>query len=193
MPIQHINRKGDTYYLHEGLTKTGKPKYHFSKKTSAEQRETVPEGFEVYENPHGQVFCRRQQKRHITDSEIETVEAALRAHQKDDFTLVDVKGKDIIVWESNARELAETAAKLSREFGFGRIAPSLNLQSSIQYHELLKFTLIDPEDRLFSSYRWSWRGSIDDWMPLMGVSSTLPELIQELAPHIGEESFFELM
>ena len=30
MPITHTNAKGKTSYLHQGTTKTGKPKYHFS-------------------------------------------------------------------------------------------------------------------------------------------------------------------
>src|SRR5262245_59498011 len=30
VPITHTNAKGKTYYLHQGTTKTGKPKYHFS-------------------------------------------------------------------------------------------------------------------------------------------------------------------
>jgi len=25
--LPHTNRRGDTYYLHQGLTKTGKPRY----------------------------------------------------------------------------------------------------------------------------------------------------------------------
>ncbi len=33
MPITHVNAKGKTYYLHQGVTKTGKPKYHFAMKS----------------------------------------------------------------------------------------------------------------------------------------------------------------
>ncbi len=29
MGIVHINRKGDSYYLHQGVTKRGNPKYYF--------------------------------------------------------------------------------------------------------------------------------------------------------------------
>jgi hypothetical protein len=32
MTVQHVNRKGQTYYLHQGQTKSGKPKYYFSMK-----------------------------------------------------------------------------------------------------------------------------------------------------------------
>jgi len=33
MAITHVNTKGKTYYLHQGVTKTGKPKYHFTMKS----------------------------------------------------------------------------------------------------------------------------------------------------------------
>jgi len=33
MSVKHVNRKRDTYFLHEGKTKTGKPKYFFSKES----------------------------------------------------------------------------------------------------------------------------------------------------------------
>jgi hypothetical protein len=29
--VTHTNRMGDTYYLHEGKTKTGEPRYFFAK------------------------------------------------------------------------------------------------------------------------------------------------------------------
>ena len=32
LTVQYINRRSKSYYLHEGKTKTGKPKYHFSMK-----------------------------------------------------------------------------------------------------------------------------------------------------------------
>jgi hypothetical protein len=54
MVIEHINRRGDTYYLHEGRTKTGKPKYFFSRNRAGTLADSVPNGFEVYESPNAQ-------------------------------------------------------------------------------------------------------------------------------------------
>jgi hypothetical protein len=51
MPVTHVNRKRDTYYLHVGKTKTDKPKYWFAKSTEGELVESIPEGYEVYDNP----------------------------------------------------------------------------------------------------------------------------------------------
>jgi hypothetical protein len=34
MSVEYINRKGDVYYLHVGKTRTGKPKFFFSRTPS---------------------------------------------------------------------------------------------------------------------------------------------------------------
>ena len=49
MTIEYQNRFGDTYFLHVGKTKTGKPKIDFAKK-AAEPVESIPKGFR---NPRG--------------------------------------------------------------------------------------------------------------------------------------------
>ena len=59
MPITYTNAKEKTYYLHQGTTKTGKPKYYFSTQPEGTLAEAMPEGFELYENPNAQVFLRR--------------------------------------------------------------------------------------------------------------------------------------
>ena len=97
--VQHVNRKGDTYYLHQGRTKTGKPKYFFSKKSEGELCGQLPDGFEIYENPRGQIYCRRIQPKLITQQEIEVVREALQKCGLQSVAAVDVKGKDIIVYE----------------------------------------------------------------------------------------------
>jgi hypothetical protein len=56
MAFQYTNRKDQIYYLYQGITKTGKPKYFFSTKNKSGQLEGIPDGFEVYENPNAQVF-----------------------------------------------------------------------------------------------------------------------------------------
>jgi hypothetical protein len=97
--VQHVNRKGDTYYLHQSRTKTGKPKYFFSKKSEGELCGQLPNGFETYENPRGQVFCRRTEPKLITEREIKVVQEAIRNCGKQFSAAVDVKGKDVIVYE----------------------------------------------------------------------------------------------
>src|SRR5215467_16163471 len=67
VPITHTNAKGKTYYLHQGTTKTGKPKYHFSMQSEGILAASIPAGFEIYENPNAQVFLRHIPPKIITD------------------------------------------------------------------------------------------------------------------------------
>jgi hypothetical protein len=51
--VEYKNRKGDTYYLQAGKTRTGKPRYWFGRKLTGEPVPSVPAGYEIYEHPEG--------------------------------------------------------------------------------------------------------------------------------------------
>ena len=68
--IEHTNRRRQTYYLHKGVTKSGRANWFFSLKFPASPVESIPEGFEVYETPDGQVFLRKARPKLITDVEL---------------------------------------------------------------------------------------------------------------------------
>jgi hypothetical protein len=51
MPLEYVNRRGEKYFLLQGTTKTGKPKYYVSRKAEGVPVESVPEGYEIHENP----------------------------------------------------------------------------------------------------------------------------------------------
>src|SRR2546428_3253838 len=80
VPITHTNAKGKTYYLHQGTTKTGKPRYYFSMDSGGPLTNTLPEGFEIYENPNAQVFLRRIPPQVITDEERQVIEDGMRKY-----------------------------------------------------------------------------------------------------------------
>ena len=69
-PIIYINRRSQTFYLHQGKTNTGRLKYFFSLKSSGSLVKALPEEYEVYETPNGQVFLRKKKPKIISDSEI---------------------------------------------------------------------------------------------------------------------------
>jgi hypothetical protein len=95
MPITHVNAKGQTYYLHQGTTKTGKPKYHFAMKSEGNLAASIPEGFEIYENPNAQVFLRRIPPKIITDEERQVVEEGMRKYASVQDYKIDVRGNAI--------------------------------------------------------------------------------------------------
>ena len=61
--------------------------------------------------------------------------------------------------------------------------------------KVMRFTLVDGKDRMFRVQRWCLRGSIDRWIDLWesGGERKLSDLVKEFCPHIGQESFYELM
>ena len=99
MPAQHRNRKGQTYTLHQGKSKTGTPQYFFSMKTEGDLAEAIPEGYEIYENPNAQVFLRKIQPKLIRDSERAMVEKHLP--ESPGIFLCDIKGKTITIFEND--------------------------------------------------------------------------------------------
>ena len=186
MPVTYVNRKRDTYYLHAGKTKTGKPKYWFSTKADGDLVDAIPEGYEVYENPDAQVFLRKIVPQLVTPAEVTVVEEGLKRFAPGQNCLVDVQGEQIVVYH------AERVSLDLEGFGFGLTElPTFNRR----YMKVMRFTLVDEKDRTFRAQRWCFRGSIDRWIDLWESRSegNLSDLVKRFCPHIGQESFYELM
>ena len=72
MAMEYVNRRGERYYLLQGKTKTGKPKYYVSRKAGGVPVEHMPEGYEFYEEPdRGIVAVRKIRPTNITTQERE--------------------------------------------------------------------------------------------------------------------------
>ncbi len=193
MPITHVNAKGKTYYLHQGTTKTGKPKYHFSPKSEGNLVEVIPEGFEIYEHPNAQVFLRQIQPKIITDAERQVVENSMQKYAGVSHYKIDVKGNAILIY-SSAQNIAALSA-IFQDFPMSMSEKSEMMEGfsqSLHYTPVMKFELIDENKRLFATQRYCYRGSIDDWI-YIGTSGELKMLVRRYVKHIDKESFFELV
>lgn len=219
-PVTHTNRQGDLYYLHSGLSKTGKPTYHFSKKAEGDLVYEIPEGFEVYENPDGRVFLIRTPKKTISEDEKRTVESAVEEAGVTD-SIVEVKKDTITVFlgdltEDNFSDILDVdcflADLIEKAESFGvsipddlrefvpeivekaRAAqpkPAELLKKAQTYSPALRFTLQDEEIRSFAVERaWS-AGMKEEWLWLEGPAS-LRELAKKYCRHLGKDSFYDL-
>jgi hypothetical protein len=193
MPITYTNAKEKTYYLYQGTTKTGKPKYYFSTKPEGTLATTIPAGFEIYENPNAQVFLRRIPPKLITDAERRIVEEGMRTAADVQDYKIDIKGKVIAIY--TADQDIETLANLFTDM---HPTPSADtqlmtiLRHTIQYSPMLQFILEDAQRRTFVAQRYCFRGAIDDWIDI-GAPGTLTTLVRKYVKHLGKESYFELM
>lgn len=190
MTVAHTNRKGRTYYLHQGTTKTGKPQYFFALGDEGEVVDTVPPGYEIYENPKGQVFLRKVRRQLITDEEVATVEAGMRQHSRLENYIVDVQKNTILVYTPD-QDVELLAMKFEGFPGVQIEGAKAALQGVLSYSPMLQFVLVDKEKRLFETRRYCFLGSIDDWISISGAEP-LSELVKTYVQHLGEESYYDL-
>lgn len=190
MSIQYTNKKKQRFYLHQGTTKTGKPKYFFSMKKEGTLVDKMPDGFEIYENPNAQVFLRRIQPKIITDEEMAIVQQGIKQLSKLHYYQIDVKKNTIIIFEANqdAEAFAEILKFAHKAKEMGRDNLPIRL---ISYSPMLRFVLVDEEKRVFKTERYCFLGSVDDWITI-GKVGKLQNLVKKYVKHLGQESYYEL-
>lgn len=190
MTVTHTNRKGKIYYLHQGTTKTGKPKYFFALRNEGELVKAIPPGYEVYENPNAQVFLRRKRTPIIADEEIAIVEAGMRQYCRVKDFIIDVKKNAIVIYTPD-QDVDFLVDSLSIFPGTREAKVQAIRETTLTYSPMLQLVLMDKAKREFETRRYCFLGSIDDWIAI-GEVGTLPELVKTYVPHLGEESYFEL-
>jgi hypothetical protein len=187
MAVQHTNRRGQAFYLHQSSTKTGKPKYFFSLNNHGGLVDTVAQGFEIYENPNAQVFLRRKQPKLITDEELAIVEEGLIRYCPQERCRVDVRQAIITVFapDQNLTELEQAMGLVTGHKG----AEVLDRFTS--YSPLLQFVLINKELRTFITRRYCFLGSVNDWIEI-GRPDRVATQVKKFVRHLGQDSFYEL-
>jgi len=188
MTITHTSRTGKTYYLHAGITKTGKPKYFFSLKQDGALVDTIPEGVEIYENVNGQVFLRKIPKHIITQEELTIVDSALKAHGEIWEYRAEVKKDAIWVHESGTD--AGGISDLIMTYTGRPMSTDEQLRHA-HYMAVMRFVLADKEERTFVTERFCFKGSIDDWI-FVGGPAPLADQVDKYIKHLRQDSFYEL-
>ena len=190
MGIEYTNRKRQTYYLHDGKTRSGKPRCFFSLKTPGKPVTKIPRGFEIYENPDGLVFLRRIEAQVITDAELATVRSLLAKLAATQSSTTDRKGKYIMIYAAEDLLDPQLGSQKSVDAPAGESTRDSN-QHHLQYTPMFRLTLDDATRREFLIERWCFRRSVNGWYRLGG--GKLQPLLRTYLPHLGDDSFFEMM
>lgn len=188
MTIQYTNRRGQIYYLYQGITKTNKPKYFFSTKKNGDGLEIIPDGFEIYENPNAQVFLRKKEPPLITELEKQTVINEIKKNACIQHYIVDVKKDYITIYTAQSNPLFEQSSWLAELRQLRNLQPSL---IGLNYAAEMRFQLVDVEGRYFMAERFCYRGSIDDWITI-SEPERLSRLVKQFVLHLGKDSLYEL-
>jgi len=192
--ITYTNRKGVTYTLCQGVTKTGKPRYFFAREPRGEPVEAIPEGYEIRESVNGVVSLAKVRPGRILAEEAATVTAAIQQHPQVRNYRVDVKPDRIDIYELVAGGMDEVLAIFDDV-----LSPALLTKMRAdrerygQYTAVMRFILTDEEQRLFRAERMCYRSSVDGWRPLRTIgTASIEQLALRLVPTLGTDAFFEL-
>ena len=197
MPVTYINRKGYTYYLCQGVTKKGRPRYFFSRNPKETVLEEIPEGYEIRESVNGVVSLARSRPMELLDSEIASAQEALDAHPQGKKYRKDVKPRRITIYESIGPDLRPMLSSM-RKFMSDEDAQQFVQQLQEEHHDsgqftpVMRFTLVDRENRLFEAERMCYSGDVEDWIDVE-FGKPIDELCSQLIPKLGTEEFFELI
>jgi len=198
MPVTYINRKGLKYYLCQGVTKTGKPRFYFSREQKGEPLEEIPEDYKITESVNGIVSLSKIRPKVLSKQEINAVKKALKHHPQAKKYRLDVKSKVMTIYEQDELDLEEIATLLAAELGFqGFITDETNHRRiekrkiNTRYTPVMKFILTNKKTRLFRAERMCFLGNIDDWIDIE-FDKTIEALANQLIPTLGTDEFYEL-
>ena len=198
MPITYTSRKGLTYHLCKGHTKTGKPRYYFSRQPKDELVEQLPEGYKISESVNGIVSLTKDQPSKILADELVAVQQVLNRHPRANQYRLNVRPDRIEVYEAagpSADDLIEIFRGhrlLSPEFDSARAQQMREDQERrAQYSAVMQFILADEVKRQYRAERWCYLGSIDDWISVDHIDK-VGALAERLIPKLGTDRFFEV-
>jgi hypothetical protein len=196
MPVSYTNRKGQTYTLYRGQTRTGKPRYYFGRAGQAQGEPVteLPPGFTISESVNGVVSLVKERPSLIQPVELAAVETAVQQHPEARRYRVAVKHDRIEIYEQVGPDYD---ALLSELHMVGLASPGLaqRLQAEeehyARYTPVLRFILLDPARRRFGAQRMCSLGSGDGWLEL-GQTGPVATLARVLIPTLGTDQFYEL-
>lgn len=190
-PVSHTNRKGKTYYLHAVTRKTGKTGY--AMKSIPEGALTdMPEGYVISEGVNGEVSVGRPAPREITELEEALVASKLKELGLQRYRH-QIKGAYITIYEPNMGEL-ELREMYADFTVLNRTAMERHIENRLDTSSVspvMRFQIVDKSKRGFQAERMTYRGNCG-WRWL-GRAAPLAALLDTYLPHLGKESFFELL
>jgi hypothetical protein len=196
MPISYTNRKGLTYTLYRGQTKTGKPRYYFGRagQGQGEPVTEIPPGFSISESVNGVVSLVKDRPSLIQPEEVAAIEEAVQQHPEARRYRVAVKHERIEIYEQVGPDYEALLGELQM-VALSRQGLAERLQAEeeryARYEPVLRFILLDPTRRRFGAQRMCYLESIDGWLEL-GQTGPVATLARALIPTLGTDQFYEL-
>ena len=191
--LSYTNRLDATYYLHEGKTKTGKPRYFVAKTVRPGALSAMPAGYEFSESINGVVSVRRVDTSapKITDSDLAAVRAELARHEHLGRHRVEAVKGEILVYEPAGGMSLDEMRGMARMFGVSSemLDEFGGMRSRIKYEPVMKF-VPEEQDGHYTVHRMTYRGR-GGWSWPLGFGP-IEDLVGEYLEAVGTEAFYEL-
>jgi hypothetical protein len=189
--IAHTNRKGVTYYLHEGRTKTGKVRYFFARSIRDGALAELPDGHEIAESINGIVSVRRRREgdARIPADDLVLVQAELRRHAHLRHHVALIERDTIVIHQPDVdlaglRETAEALTLLP-----GRVKAFM--QDRIRHAHFSPVLRFVRDGATYVVHRMTYRGHGGWSYPV--AAGPLDQLVRELVSKVGTDEFFDLI
>jgi hypothetical protein len=207
--ITHVNQHGERYFLC-ARSAANRARYVMTKDATGALT-AMPAGYEIRENVNGHVSVGRIVKNDISTFEIQSVRAALarirphgyRAHSQGRSITVHASPQDARNFsESLDAEFADGFASaveevLTRKYGRelmdlfrAKRQERAGNRDQPRYYPLLRFQLTSATMRHFRVQRVCFTG-VSDWLTL--EIAPLSSAVMKYIPHLGRDSFFDLL
>ena len=188
MAMEYVNRRGDQYRIYARKTKKGNLSYYMAMKSDGVLVESIPDGYEIYEDPNARVYIRKIRPKVFTDEEISLVEDGVRKYSALTNFRIQLKDNSIVIFEPDqdddwVKQICSFFAPWDTE----RVVEAI--QKHLSYSQVMRFVIVDRELRTFEVERWWF--SEEEWMSL-GTSDNLAELVRKYCRHLGRESLYDL-
>ena len=195
MPVSYTNRKGMTYTLYRGQTKSGKPRYYFGREgqSQGEPVTELPPGYTISESVNGVVSLVKDRPSPIQPEEVAAIESEVQQLPEARRYRVVVKRDRIEVYEKAGPDYDTLLDDLHIPYlsspGVAKRLQALE-ERHARYEPVLRFILLDPKQR-FGAQRMCYRGNVDGWLKLW-QTGPVASLARSLIPTLGTDQFFEL-
>ncbi len=192
MTVSYTNRRGDTYYLHAGTTKTGKPRYFVAKTIGDGALDTVPAGFEIVESINAVVSVRRVDPHapEVPDTDLACVRAELAKHPRLRRHRVDAVKGEILVFQPigglDDEVLERMIATFQRTAAQAK-AEQARLDEHVRYDPVLRFV---PDGGAYAIERMTYRGR-GGWSYAFD-HGPIDRLARKYVKTLGTDAFFDL-
>lgn len=204
--LHYTSRSGTSWFLHQGATKTGRPKYYVAKSIGPGAIPAMPAGFEFSESVNGVVSVRRVNNRPkpVDDADVELVLREVARHTHLRYYRVAAGRTEIVIHEPVGALSDSGFQRLASMLGHLRSLPESHLseiRGRARYTPVLKFVAETAvrapgvpsgpsEPRTYSVRRMTYRGDGGWSYPL--ADGPLHNLVRDFVWRIGTDRFFDL-